>query len=93
MASIPNVNNGIKGPIQLASKSLYQSDNDTWWVSKEKESLYTQVIIWVDPILVPMWYSINQCGTVLILPWYLNLHMVYVPKWHQIQYTMIKDLW
>lgn len=51
---IYNINDGIKEPTRsFQNCNISHTYIDTWWVSKMEESLYTQVIIWVDNILIP----------------------------------------
>jgi hypothetical protein len=40
-----------------------------------RESLYTQIIVWVDTVL-------NHIDTRMILPEYDNSCMVYTPEWY-----------
>ena len=70
MVSIININNGIKEPT-----CGYQNCNTSQIMKyggyvKARESLYTQVIIWVSTIL-------NHIDTKAVLPGYEGLCMVY----------------
>ena len=81
MVSIINFNHGIKEPTHG-----YQNSNTSQILIfgeyvKVRESLYTQVIIWVDNIM-------NHIDTRVILPRYEGLYIVYRPKWYQKKNTI-----
>jgi hypothetical protein len=76
MASRININNGIKDPIHG-----YQNRNTSQVLIfggsvKMRESLCTQVSVWVNTIL-------NHIDTRKIFPWYEGSCTVYRPEWYE----------
>ena len=75
MVSIININNCIKEHTHVYQNcSTSQILTFSGYV-KVRESLYTQVIVWVNTIL-------NDDDTRAILPRYKGTCMVYEPEWY-----------
>ena len=81
MASIININNGMK-----ESTGGYENCNSTQIVIfggyfKVRESFYTRVVIWVNTIL-------NCTDTEVNLTRYKGSHMVFRPEWYPKETTL-----